>query len=72
MDAKQLLDMVSLALYGRTVGECHENGQCMTCGNPAGSFSTHKKAMGWAIAAMCERCQDKTKAAKGEPEGFAE
>ena len=53
----ELLDVIAMAMYGRTRSECLAKGQCLTCGKPAGSFSNHKTAEGWAIAAMCEKCQ---------------
>lgn len=65
----ELLDVIAMAIYGRTRTECLEKGQCLTCGKPAGSFSNHKAAMGWSIAAMCEKCQT---GLQGKSTSFAE
>lgn len=53
----ELLDMVSMAMFGRARSECLKNGTCVVCGSPAGSFSNYRAAEGWATTATCEACQ---------------
>lgn len=57
----EMLDVIALAMFGRTRTECIEKGQCLICGKPAGSFSDHKAAIGWAVMATCEKCQGNVK-----------
>lgn len=62
MNDRELFDLLSLALFGRKASECVQKEICVSCGKPAENFKTVRSSMAYLAFALCQCCQDETKA----------
>lgn len=53
-----MLDVVSVAMYGRKRSETMKEKRCVACGGPADSFKDELSVKEFSLSGMCQFCQD--------------
>ena len=52
------MDANALKLYGRTVSDVLQSGDCVVCGFPADEFDDDISKAEYEISGMCQNCQN--------------